>query len=402
MSFQNGAISGQVCDSCGYALDGLPIGTKCPECGESSAPKGKSIHEATMSFQAPAGYIKMVRYGFLLCMVAIMGGMLGPIIIGITAGTKSMLLPLAMVLFVLASWCWTAGVWIITKPRLGIGTVTKDDILDNATFVRIIRIMSVAWPCWILLIASGIIMRGGGGAPMFYSVLASIVGLVAWVGLIPACIYFAEMAFWASDEWLSNRLRGTAWFMTVFGVLAVISKLLSVTSLPISSPAKIVHIWTYVISFLATAMLFYSIFRMSILLNWVLSHKHKNADKHKRLAERIENQMNRSGLISNKTLCDYCFYDLNGLPFKGNCPECGERYGEFTEFPIRDPALDKPKHDETPINLEQSTGGIVHQPRSLGDPLEDIKDTGDHHIDDGGTIPLADESDDEPNEPNAS
>jgi len=350
-----------------------------------------------MSFQAPPKYVKWIRYGFQLCMLSILGGLATPLI-GMAAGSMNMLFPISLTLFILASCCWPAGVWMITRSRKDLGTVTPDSTLDNTTLVLVTRALSLAWPAWIMLMVYGLktgtIGPGGaGGVTMAYSVLVAIVGLFAWIGLIPACIYFAELSYWAADQWLANRLRATAWVMTVFGTIMIVTKLLTLTSLPIAQPSKFVNLWTSIFSFLATTVLFYSMFRMSILLGWVLGHQNISADKHTRLAARIENQMSQGSKISSKTPCEDCGYDLKGLAYTGNCPECGSAYGDGLQFPIRDPADDKPKHDGTALGVVDSTHGKVTHSRPLGVPLEDI---GDHEIEDGGAIPLADDPNDEP------
>ena len=398
MSFENDTIPDQVCVHCGYSLQGLPAGSKCPECGQSSQARKKSnIRQATMSFQASPKYVKWVRTGFLLCLVSILGG-LGMPILAMAAGSKSMLFPIALVLFVGASACWTGGVWMVTRPRKGIGEVTHDNTLDNPVIIKAARVLSFAWPTWILLTAWGLVTGtlgaaagGAGGTALMFSVLIALVGLGSWISLIPACIYFGEMAHWAADERLANRLRGTAWVMVVFGSIMIISKLLTKTSLPIASPAKIVNVWMTAFIFIATVVLFYSIFRMTILMDWVLSHQRKSADKHARLAARVANQMNSQGTISSKTACEYCGYNLEGLAFNGNCPECGERYGQGTIFPIRDPAKDIPKHDGSTIGIEDSTHSTIKHTRPLGLPLEDLPD---REIEGGDSIPLADEPND--------
>ncbi|MBL4809567.1 MAG: hypothetical protein JKY43_05870 [Phycisphaerales bacterium] len=352
-----------------------------------------------MSFQAPSKYVKWLRYGFQLCMLSILGGLASPII-GIASGNTSMFLLLALALFVLASWCWPAGVWMITRSRKNIGQVAHDTTLDNTTLVLFIRMLSIAWPCWIMLIVFGL-MSGTIGAPagtgtriaLAYNILVATVGLIAWIGLIPACIYFAELAYWAADQWLANRLRSTAWVMTVFGTLMIVTKLLTMTSLPIAQPSKIVNLWTSIFCFLATVVLFYSMFKMSILLTWVLNHQNISADKHKRIAARIENQMAQGSKIPTATPCQECDYDLKGLPHKGNCPECGSAYGDPLLFPIRDPANDQPKHDGTALGIEESTHGKFTHSRPLGAPLEDI---GQHEIEDGEAIPLADNPENKP------
>lgn len=388
MNIQNGVISDQSCNHCGYTLDGLPVGSNCPECGKSSTLKSKNIREATMSFQAPTWYVKWIRNGFYLCLLSIFGGLSLPII-GAIVGTTSMLFPISLLLFVLASGLWAAGVWMITRTRKDLGEVSKDEILDNQKFVHFIRILSIAWPCWIFLMTIGAVAPNIG-ASMPFEILAAVVGLVAWIGLIPACVYFAELSYWAADEWLSNRLRAVAWFMTVFGVLALTAKFLSITSLPISAPAKLVYIWTYAISFIATLVLFHSVFRMSILMNWVLGHQAASADKYKRLAERTERHMNHQGKHSTKTPCEYCSYDLIGLPYNGYCPECGEQYGEGKPLLSGDPGIKRTPHDDTPIEVADSSGGTVRHARGLGLPLEDLP-TPEYDDDGEGDIPLAGE-----------
>jgi predicted RNA-binding Zn-ribbon protein involved in translation (DUF1610 family) len=387
----------QSCDSCGYSLAGLPLGSQCPECGHTSARRSKNIRETTMSFQAPTSYIKWVRYGFLLCMFALIGGLAGPAAAGFSAGTKSMIVPLAFAIFVLASGCWTAGVWMITRPRKNMNSVSHDNVLDNETLVKVIRISAFAWPSWIMLIVAAAMISQTGSVSMIHRFAIASVGLIAWVALIPVCVYFAELAYWAADDRLATRLRGTAWVMMVFGVLAVISRLLSMTSLPISDPAKFVHIWTTIFSFGATIVLFWSMFRMSMVLNWALSHQRISAEKHIRLARRIENQMNHQSSISAQTDCHTCGYNLEGLAFTGVCPECGDPYGQPEGIMgIRDPALDAPRHDDTPIQMADSSGSEVTHRSGLDSPISDSPPVAppsheyDEHRD---SIPLVDDSD---------
>lgn len=395
MNNDHTTTSERTCDSCGYSLAGLLMDSKCPECGHTAPPKNNSIRDATMSAQAPSSYIRWVRYGFLMCMLSIMGGLSGPIIFSAGSQSTSMFFPIALTIFVLASGCWTAGVWMITKKRTGIGTVTPDKVLDSALMIRTIRLVSFAWPCWISLIVSAAMMAriaaAGGtplGSPMVYNILIAAAGMIAWIGLIPVSVYFAEMAYWASDDRLANRLRATAWVMVVFGIATVVSNLVARSTLPIAAPARIVQAWASIFSFGATVVLFYSIFRMTTLLNWVLSHQKLSAQRYDRINARIESDLDRRGEIATPTSCDQCGYNLQGLPKDGRCPECGNTFGSPQLFPIRDPASDTPTHDQAEIGVEKSTHGKVTHPRPLGIPLEDI---GNHEIEDGDSIPLADE-----------
>ncbi|MBO6514771.1 MAG: hypothetical protein JJ974_12480 [Phycisphaerales bacterium] len=370
-----------VCDSCGYSLQGLPMGSKCPECGSvrgSNSSSSTNKHDTTMSAQAPAWFVKRLRAGFYLCMLSIFAAIGGPAIVGYAATTGTALFPVSLAVLIAVSFSWTAGIWLITRPRTGIGTVLPDAVLDNTTLVKAIRIMSIAWPVWILLTVTAtlsVINPNGTAAqimgtanPVFFTVVATTAGLIAWVSLIPSCIYFAELSYWASDDRLVGRLRGTAWVMTVSGIATVICELLILSNLPIAQPARFVNLWATIISVLATIHLFYCMFRMSSLLSWVLSHQRRTANKHERISARIQNEMNQTSGANMS--CDECGYNLKGLPFAGNCPECGTAYGDSTQFPIRDPARDQPKQ-QSAIDIAESTHGDIRHRRSIGTPLED-------------------------------
>lgn len=379
MSLQPATVANPqlACDSCGYSLQGLPQGSKCPECGHSTTKKHQTVRDNTMSAIAPPSYIKRVRLGVLLCMISMMGGVAGPIIISSTAGTGTMFFPFAVALFVVTGFCWAAGVWLITTPRKGMGINTPDPILDNKTLVKITRTIAFAWPLSIIL--ATIKAMGAAGAlagpvvaaanPVFLDFMIALTGMIAWSSLIPTCVYFAEISYWASDDRLVGKLRGTAMVLCISGILSVVSQLLILTSLPIGKPARIVYVWSSIFAVCATIYFFYSMFKLSLALGWVLSHQRRSADKHARISARLQNELNQT--TAGNLSCDDCGYNLKGLPFAGKCPECGTPFGDATQFPIRDPARDVPRQPQTPIHVAESTHGNIKHARTIGTPLED-------------------------------
>ena len=411
MNFQHGAISEQSCDACGYSLHGLPVGAKCPECGHGSGAKSTPVRDTTMSAQAPGRYIKWIRVGFLLCMLSTIGGLSGPILARLAAsGNTKTYFPIAMTAFVLASVCWTIGLWMITRNRIGLGTITRDSVLDSSALRTTIRLVAFAWPCWIILVVMGARMYGtigAGGSPLPYNILVATLGLVSWIGLVPVSIYFAGLAHWAPDERTAGQLRGVAWFLMVFGVITVISSLLASSSLSISYPAKITLAWGVVLTSLTTMFFFYAMFKVTLVLNWALSHQRISADKYTRLNARIAQEHGTgfstpTGAAAGATAatssarkpCMECGYDLKGLKLEGICPECGVEYGGTLLFSVRDPAKDTPRHDATPLDVAESTHADVRHSRPLGIPLEDAPDPADFNLDDElgdelGDIPLA-------------
>lgn len=384
-----------ICNACGYSLAGLPMGSKCPECGHTSAARSSNIRQATMSFQAPGYYIRWIRRGFILCLLAIFGSLISPIIAGF-ASPNTLWSAFAGMLFVVSSFSWAGGVWLITRSRKGIETVTHDNILDSTKLVAVTRTLVLAWPLLILLGLFQATPFGAAMNPVAFNIFATIVGVLAWISLIPTCIYFAEMSYWASDLYLAGKLRATAWVMVVFGVINAVSSILSLTSLPIASPSQLVFIWTRVFLVLATLYLLYSVYRIWSLLNWVLGHQRVSADKHARLAARIESELGGNTGIPTELKCEYCSYNLQGLARSGLCPECGEAYGGGSSYTVPDTRRDQPVADHDPISLADSTGGSVTHRSTLGENLDnppsDPNPNSESNPDpDPGSIPLADD-----------
>jgi hypothetical protein len=357
-----------------------------------------------MSIEAPTRFVRLLQLGFSLTTIAIIGLVSIPLLSAIfifTGLLSSALLTGASALLFLAPFLWVGGVWLITSKRPGKGVIVPDKVLDNDRFRLTVRLMSAAWPIYtlatIIIFYSNTAATPPGRAFIIpLSILSFISGIIAWIGLLPTCVYFAEVAFWASHNHLAERLRSTAWAMAVFGTISVLLTGISSMGIAPSSAAAFASIFTIMLSVLAVVVFLFTVVQLTSVMTWVIKHQSLAAGSHDRVLDRINHDINSPGTVAAGMLCRSCKYDLEGCPYGGACPECGLSYADITPMPILDPAKMHNDHDESEIEVAQGENRGIYfnseldaygKPRSSSNPYAPDM----NNIPDEGDIPLSDD-----------
>lgn len=395
-TFETNVATDRECDHCGYNLRGLPMGSKCPECGTPM--RRKSINTSgTMTDEAPTRFVKVLRFGFLLSSAAIILSVLA-----VFAGAATEAIE------ILASLLWIAGIYFITQPRPGKGTIRPDKVLDDHRLRLAIRLLNLAWPASALVGAAlAALQATTTGGPAFIvgtlAVLQSIIGIVAWLGMIPTSIYLAELAYWSSHDNLAHRMRGAAWILAVVGTITAV---LTGFGLLLNSPTFLfIAVFPSILIFFTVVVYNFTFLQMTNVMHHVIKHQHLAAGSFERVQERRRREEQYRGRIVDDTFCEECGYNLIGLEQGGKCPECGQSFAGHSPMAVRDPARTANYHDNSDLEVEQGDNKGVFfndqldaygKPKAAGVPYTPATE-----VPDDGDIPIAmdDDSKESPNTP---
>ncbi len=220
------------CNHCGYDLRGLKYGSPCPECGTPVSGFAKVHYTSTLT-DAPASYLRQLLLGCFLMLIAGVGLCVSMVLSRTVGGTVSdaigWLFPLPSGLL------WLAGVWIVTQPRQP-GVPEKVD--HNAEWKRlrvVVRWSQAMWIVAFIAFASAIAAYNTANAaaiaaqnnpatantpigqltpvtfttPPITYVLKWVGALAmgaAFLGLPALLLYLVNLAYWAADITLGQRL----------------------------------------------------------------------------------------------------------------------------------------------------------------------------------------------------
>jgi DNA-directed RNA polymerase subunit RPC12/RpoP len=186
------------CRKCGYNLIGLKTDARCPECGRLILDKKRGPRFGDQMIDAPMSWLKVFRRGAGLLMA---GGWI--MSLGLLAWSW-LRLPACGVVAMIGAGLWAFGSVLATRPR----PKTKASLQDPVQEWRTLR----PWGRWsqpFWAVAIGLTL----GEQLSDAISPELVwgsGICfacAMIGCWPMLILISNLAFWASDTDLANRLR---------------------------------------------------------------------------------------------------------------------------------------------------------------------------------------------------
>lgn len=209
------------CRRCGYNLRGLPIASRCPECG---VPLNVSVNGDLLRYSDPE-FVGTLHRGVRLMLWGILVSVIGAILaVVVTATSRSAVSSLGVQLLPLAgSVLNIIGAWLLTTPDpSGIG----EDLYGMAR--RLIRIALIA-DVLNHVISLGNQVPVPPAASIVLQVVTALCGLAGLIGMFAQLVYLEKLASRIPDQALSDRSRQIKWGFTIpyavilaFGLLAVL------------------------------------------------------------------------------------------------------------------------------------------------------------------------------------
>ena len=228
------------CPGCEYNLKGLRYGGHCPECGaaiglrpgDDSQPTSDVSHSGFWGrvlamiephhtpgitaglTEAPLGYLhrlslacRLMQAALILIPVLPLAGLL---VIKLGADADKVW-PLAGIASLMPAALWAFGVWVMVSPRR---TRELRGELAHREWLGTRRAARFTQCCWlpasaVLAIISLAAFKGTAlpGPPIAWTIAMGAFAAIGFLGLSPVGLYASNIADWANDTGLCDRLR---------------------------------------------------------------------------------------------------------------------------------------------------------------------------------------------------
>lgn len=279
------------CGKCGYSLEGLPVGARCPECGTPTRRRRSPKRFGDTLTDAPASYLRTLSLGFVIMALA-GAACLGSFGVGLVAQPGGLLAAATGA-------AWWLGVFMVTGPRRVTGQTEIDPYLENRRLRILNRVTQAAWPVAgvleVMLFSSlgGLSgMPTGLAAVQFFGMVACVT--VGLIGVGPLSAQLSDLAEWANESALAARLRWIALLVTVCGVMVAVAALVVAATRSVAWLGTVRDIMGFPLVFawpllvVALVAFFFTLFQMSRMAVWALSNAASADARNERLRVKYE------------------------------------------------------------------------------------------------------------------
>lgn len=271
---------------CGYDLQGLRKGVRCPECGTVSR-SGRKIKLNDNLTDAPVGYLRMLTLGLGLVSLGVLGYIIFLVITALDPFPPALEAAVRLMVPPATAASWWFGMHLVLRPRPVQPSSYRDPILDSRRLRKLNLSLQSVVACAVIFFAIYLAMpANNAGWQTFRTVLLVItvlLGIAALVSFVPISVYLASLCDWAGEESLGDRLRAVAWTITVCGGLSLMCYLLGVLGL---RGLILIGALLFVIASIAATIFLLSTVQLAYMSLWALQNSAASRERDQRLAER--------------------------------------------------------------------------------------------------------------------
>jgi len=282
-------VTGQSCRKCGYSLDGLRAGQRCPECGTPILVPARENRYADNLTHSPMWYLLLVTIGTVAMAVTLVGSFVFSVYVQYRSASWTSLPPwLVATGAITFAVTWLVGVFLVTWKRPVSRLTVPDAMLDsfkNRTATRAAQ----------LIFGTAIILRFFATSSQIAAVetAASVFEYLSLFALAPLCLYLGGLSDWAGDTGGGGRLRNAAWAFIVAGIGLALFGVLLELSVPFKMFLFAGSLLSGVILLVGIILFVLSVLGLSVTASWAVQNASEAREREARIAVRKQEQMEK-------------------------------------------------------------------------------------------------------------
>lgn len=270
-------IDHRSCPKCDYDLQGLPLASRCPECGTPIRRRGARIRLDDNLTHAPMRYLRTLSLGCLgLAGMAV--ALPGLRFAFNVTGNQSV-----AALAVGAALGWLGAVWVVTAPR----PFQSHMSLNPKRELRVVRTLArLTQGFWALSTLANLLASMTPSAATGLDAVSGLSELIGLVGFIPLGIWLAHLADWAGDTSLAFRLQLSAISIVASAVIVAAGFTLGPYLGPVGAILRLIGVFASFAYVVGLIVFFFSVLQMANMTRWAVRNAETALDRDRRLADR--------------------------------------------------------------------------------------------------------------------